>query len=177
MDDFILKKDLNNSWFILGDLNMDLLTNKGDKLREFMCNNALINFIGKNKKGDDTSSLIDVVLHNKNDIVSTKIVEFPYSDHDIVVVNCNIVAKKCSKDLVFARKLSSKKIDEIALELNEIDFSILNEIKNVNLRWSLFKQIIINSINNVAPLRKCKSRKLKSLPWYDGELIKAERRS
>ncbi|CAF1040741.1 unnamed protein product [Brachionus calyciflorus] len=92
------KIDKLNEFDSLLEPNSEKLPSRGEVKRVHALSNFVKNptRIGKNKKRGDTSSLIDVVLHNKNDIVSTKIVEFPYSGHDIVVVNWNIVAKKCT---------------------------------------------------------------------------------
>ena len=72
--------------------------------------------------------------------------------------------------------MTKKVIDEIADVINKIDFTILNDLKDLNERWFFFRQIVLNIINEIAPLKKVKKRKLVSLPWYDKDLIKAERK-
>ena len=118
-----------------------------------------------------------MVLHNKNEVLDTSTIEFPYSDHKMVLVNCDFKSNVVYNNIRMSRKLNEKIINEIGDEINAIDFSILHEINNLNTRFDCFKQILHNLINKLAPLRKKKqNRKLKNLPWFDQDLIRAEHR-
>jgi len=45
LDTFIHSNNSNSNWFIIGDLNCDLLSDKGDRLKEFLNNNGFKNFV------------------------------------------------------------------------------------------------------------------------------------
>ena len=182
LETFIYSNNLNNSTFIIGDLNLDLLSKNGNQLVQFMRNVEFKNFINEPtriapaKNGNISKTLIDVVLHNKENIVNTSVIDFPYSDHKLVLVNCKFKSITNDIEIKLSRKLNEKLISEIGKQIELINFNILDKVKNLNERWFLFKQIILNLINNLAPLKKCENKKVKNLPWYDTDLIKAERK-
>ena len=83
--------------FIISDLNIDLISVKGDKLYNFMANLNLSNYVNgytliasryynNSDKFLISKSLIDVVLHNDSLIDKTDIIECPFSDHSFVTL-------------------------------------------------------------------------------------------
>lgn len=101
LDSVLSQCNLNESLFVIGDINMDWLTVNGSKLKELCGQFELINFItqptrsASTKKGE-SHTIIDVVLHNKKHITNTNVVDFPYSDHKIILVECNYAAQIAS---------------------------------------------------------------------------------
>ena len=124
-----------------------------------------------------SSTLIDVVLHNKDDIKVCKVLDFPFSDHDLVLFECKFRSNDNPSMVKKIRRLTKRVLEDIRAELDLIDFNILNEIKDVNNRWSIFKQIVINLVHKHAPLKLLKKREIVNLPWYDSDLVKAERKA
>lgn len=96
LEEFILRINLNYSTFLIGDLNLDLSSDKGGKLKDFMQALSLMNCVKEltpevrdSNTGKISSYLIDVILHNNDDVLNTNTVDFPYSDHKIVIANFN----------------------------------------------------------------------------------------
>ena len=150
-------------------------------LHYFCQQNSLKNFVKKPTRIADckritgishSETLIDVVLHNKNSVLDTLVLQFPFSEHRIVVMKCIFKAAKFQPIIKLSRKLNESTINKIATKINGTDFSIMNEIKNVDLRWQCFKKTILNFIDEDAPVKKVKERKMKSVEWYDEELLK-----
>ncbi len=92
LQDIILGLDQNSPLFIVGDLNMDLKSKNGNDLNCFMINNDYKNFVTqytriktnyykKKDKFITSKTLIDVVIHNKNNIQNIMNINCPYSDH------------------------------------------------------------------------------------------------
>jgi len=84
LEDFLFKHtDKDDPLFIIGDLNMDLVSDKGDELRDFLTTNDLKNYVvehtrvqtnyfEKKQKHMTSKTLIDVILHNKSNIIQTR---------------------------------------------------------------------------------------------------------
>ena len=87
--------------FITGDFNMDLNSNKGKDLLDFMYINHFKNYIKdftristkwcpyKNEY-ITSKTLIDVLLHNKDLISNTDSIECPFSDHNFILSSLQI---------------------------------------------------------------------------------------
>jgi hypothetical protein len=182
LDTFMHSFSLTNNIFIVGDLNLDLFSKRGDPLKQFMSLNALKNAGDKPTRvairngAIASSTLIDVVLHNTNLVTNANTIDFPFSDHKMVLVQLNQAATEIVQNFKLSRKLNKKNTEMIANEIFSIDFSILNSILDLNDRWFFFKKIILNVIDSIAPFKKVKLKRAKSLPWYDYDLINAERK-
>jgi hypothetical protein len=106
LENLILNLDPTQPLFIVGDLNMNLLTSAGDDLKEFMFNNELRNSVRtptrtatnfyKNKNEYMTSStLIDVMLYSDHDLHEPTIVlDCPFSDHSFIASSIKIAKVK-----------------------------------------------------------------------------------
>ncbi|CAF1057506.1 unnamed protein product [Brachionus calyciflorus] len=93
LDDFIHTLNLNDPLFIVGDFNMNFdLNNINSNVREFSCNNNLVNFVQKPtrvakkffKKTNSykcSSTLIDLFLNNGDLIDQTDVIDCPFSDN------------------------------------------------------------------------------------------------
>jgi hypothetical protein len=120
----------------------------------------------RGNKTHNASSLIDVVLHNSSLVCSSSAVNFPFSDHAILAVKLKLQRVKYDIDLITSRKLNSDNKNLIGNTIIVIDFSILDTIIDINLRWHVFKKLTLNIIDSVAPFKKPR-RKHKCVPWYD----------
>ena len=84
LEEFIFLLNPDEPLFIVGDLNMDLKSNKGGELKEFLVDNNLKNFVNdytriartfyKDKKEYiESKTLIDVILHNNDNVKNTSV--------------------------------------------------------------------------------------------------------
>ena len=180
LEEFIQSLNLNEDFFVVGDLNQNWFDSKGSLLRSMCESNDLKNFVMSSTRDVYTtrnnnlllcSSLIDVILHNGDSIEDTKTFMLPFTDHALVVATCNFNTLSSSSTVFFTRSLNEVKLTAIAEVLSDIDFSILDQVADVNLRWRNFKQIVLNVVNTEAPLKKKRPRKHDPVPWFDSELL------
>ncbi len=55
-----------------------------------------------------SSTLIDVVLHNKNLVLDTEVIGCPNSDHDFVICSIKVESRKPEPETIFSRSYSEK---------------------------------------------------------------------
>jgi hypothetical protein len=149
MDTFLKSKNLNEQMLIIGDLNMDMLSSKGAHLRDFCDEFGLVNFVKEPTRVvyGKSSTLIDVVLHNGTCIESTHVVDFPYSDHKMVITKCKFKSVVNPHIISTKRKLNEKAIQAICGCLAAIDFSFLESVRDPENRCFFFKKIILDEVN------------------------------
>lgn len=102
MENMLCEFNPEESLTVIGDMNMDLATNKGDELRAFMSNwNGMKNYVfeytriaetyqKKKQTTNESKTIIDVVYHNKKQVIKTKTVACPFSDHRFVIVKLKL---------------------------------------------------------------------------------------
>ena len=99
---------------ITGDLNMDLLSDKGQLLLSFMKQNNFVNSVPEATRVFESNmslkgNLIDVVLHNSDLIEQSSVFCFPFSDHKLVLTFCKFEKRVSQLSFVtLRRKLDSK---------------------------------------------------------------------
>ena len=185
LEEFIQSLNHNEKVFVIGDLNQNWFDSKGNHIRTMCEHNNLKNFVtsstrdvytSRNNQLIQSSSLIDLILHNGDAISKCSPFMLPFTDHALVVAVCNFNTLSSSAPTHCSRSLNEAKLVAIAEALSVIDFSILNEVVDINARWLIFKQIVLNIINAEAPLKKKKPKKHEPVPWYDAELLAQSRR-
>ena len=169
----LLTMNLNFPTFLVGDFNQDLLCNKGDRLVKVLDNFGLKKFYNDATHFQKNAySLIDIVCCNEIDFVnSSKIYDCPFSNHRFVLTSCNCSVIRERKGLTVGRKLNDKILDDIKREISKLKLSVLDVFDDLNDYWSALKLFILNIINELAPLKKFKPKKSKSLPWIDKECL------
>jgi hypothetical protein len=105
------------------------------------------------------SSLLDVVLHKSNSACKSSVVDFPFSDHSIVFAKLYILRVSEEIEVKLSRKFNSANIKLITDCVNSLDFTILDTISNVNVRWHLFKKIILNILDSFVLNKKLLPKK------------------
>ena len=113
--------NLKDPIFIVGDFNMDLNFDRSKILKEFMCEYRLKNFIkvptrlcsrviikGSNIK--NSSTLIDVLIHNDDLITNALVVDCPFSDHKLIAGSIRIEKEKLVDSIIWAQNLSKKNL-------------------------------------------------------------------
>ena len=185
IDNIVNSIDLNDPIFIVGDLNMDLLSPHGNSLSDFIKNHILKNYISEPtrvctrfKKNSNlrsaSSTLIDVLLHNKDLVSETKVINCPYSDHKFIVGAIKIDSDKPKPDIFWSRNLSEKNLLLIEEKLVKADFSRLDSLKTSDDKWLFLKDKILTVLDTLAPLKKVTLKKENKFPWFDLELYRAK---
>lgn len=129
LEDFIqFKVNAADPYFIIGDLNMDLLSSDGIQLQEFMDNNKLSNHISKPTRiatkfyskmqiYKTSSTLIDVIIHNSNHrsnmIQNTDVICCPFSDHNFICADLYNETDKSLKFDTCGRNLKKSNFEKI----------------------------------------------------------------
>ena len=192
LQDYMFTRNLELPLFVIGDLNMDLLsTQKCSKLLEFMQFLNLKNYVdvptriaSRNMKASGlishSETLIDVVLHNKDNIAQTNVVDHPISDHRIVIAFLNVPMPtkalspagksiiKCNTNIETLDKINSS----LALTVDETTKSIAC-MSDVNDKWLIFKKWIQSAMSEHSKKTRLKAIKKKDMfPWFDKELLK-----
>ncbi|CAF1017571.1 unnamed protein product [Brachionus calyciflorus] len=183
LDDFIHTLNLDEPLFIVGDLNMDYNPKINSNIKEFIDNNALVNFVLKPtrvcskfyRKTNTTrtsSTLFDLLLHNGDLIDETDVINCPFSDHKFVVANLSINKTTNICKMIECRNLSASKISEITESIDEIDFKSIKNFSNIEEKWRFLKTEILKIIDQIAPKRKISFKSRNNFPWFDDELLR-----
>lgn len=125
VEDFLFSLNMELPLFIVGDLNMDLLSDRGSELSKFLYNNSLRNFVDKPTRtatvkswdvssscyvNKTSSTLIDVIIHNAGLVQSTDVFDCPFSDHKFVCASLKIDPVIDNNVEILGRNLSAKKL-------------------------------------------------------------------
>ncbi len=135
LESLMINFDPTEPLFIVGDLNMDLLSSAGDDLKEFMISNELKNgvteptrtqtsFYKSDNEYRTSSTLIDVILHNQDLIEKTLVIDCPFSDHSFVISSLKIEKVKLEPQSIMCRNLSEPVLEQIITELSLIDLKV-----------------------------------------------------
>jgi hypothetical protein len=165
---------------------MDWFSKNGQHLRQFCLENDLNNFVKEptrvatNKHGQTSSTCIDVVLHNNNNIVKSSVVDFVFSDHNLVLTECKFKLDNYkSNEFIIkkSRNLNDKNIGVISNALKSADFDFIDSILDVDTSLMCFEKVIVDEIDRFAPLKTktIRIKKLADLPWYDLDCKKLKR--
>ena len=158
---------------MIGDLNMDLLSNKGDKLISLMNNFNFVSYQNKPTHFNKSSNTcLDIIFSNAHDIVnSSDNIHCPYSDHSFVVLILDTKPSKFSPAIIDSRAITADKLEKINDELLQVPFSTLDGVDDVDDKFFLFKKLILDVIDSVAPVKSIRIKQ-NNLPWVDNEMKK-----
>ena len=186
LESVLMGIDLNDPLFIIGDLNMDLLSSNENPLKRFMQDQNMSNFINNatrvrqrfNKSLDTSthsSTLLDVIIHNKNLITGTQVIDCPYSDHKFIVGAIDIKKFNPKPQIFWSRSLSEKNLKLMSEYLSSADFSGITNHNSVNDKWEHVRKIFIEKLDKIAPLKKVTLKSENKFPWFDLELYKIKK--
>ena len=160
-------------FYIIGDINADLLTNEGRKLNDFIESNSLHSFITEPTRiTDQSSTILDQIVTNRPETVKSTSVEQPVSSND----HCTIVASLSFKKKIahaYKRTMWDYKNANFELfrtALSNFDwnscFAINFNVSEIAENWSnafmkIAKRVIPNKVVTVRPNDK---------PWYSNKL-------
>jgi hypothetical protein len=194
IDTFIVTLNLEEHIFVVGDLNINLLTNKDNLLTNFIKSYNLKNLVKsptheaskifkKSNKIKISQTLIDVVLHNNNLINSCITCDCSFSDHKYVLFNIffDSVNDSITHPKILTRSLNSQKLQIINNKLDEINmknlFEVNSNINNIIDDWNLFKANIITIMDEVTPKKNTNYKVKINWPvWFDHELLELKKK-
>ncbi len=179
---FLFNND--DPFFLVGDLNLDLLSKDGNVLKEFLISNDLKNFVHsptriatvkKERNGTEifktSKTLIDVIIHNQEAIKATKVISCPFSDHSFVLAEIAIQPTRKQQQVTTGRCMNADRVAMLIDRLNELNTSFLDDKDtDANFKWITLKNHLIEMLDQVAPSMKLNVRKKDKFPWEDKEL-------
>ncbi|CAF0993411.1 unnamed protein product [Brachionus calyciflorus] len=155
-EDYLFSLDSNLPLLIVGDLNEDLLSEKGKDLKQFMEFYDLKNCITKPTRIKESSSganfkltksLIDVCLHNSIDdfgiTLKSDVVGCPFSNHNFICVSLEVQCENLPEEPIYGRNLSSVKVDSIIEELKKVNFEEVLSFVESYRQWGCMKNKIL----------------------------------
>ena len=162
--------NISDPTFIVGDLNQDLLTSKGDRLKDLMENYSFgIDYNCPTHCHGSSKSQIDVVFCNTANISSSSVIVCPFSNHHFVLTKSSFDSVAHNLSSITARVLNKAGLEAIKKELSLARFETLQLLDDSGDRWHFLKLIILEIIDKFAPLKKFRLKKFDNLPWIDKE--------
>ena len=164
---------------------MDLLSAKGDHLKEFMSLMNLTNNVDEptriafyknkvNKTVRTTKTNIDNVITNGDYVKSTQVLGCPFSDHMFVIAKLNFKCEEPVDQFIYNRDLSDENMSIFEQLMKREDFTFLSIYKDdISSKWQAFINRVADVTDSIAPIVKKKiksTNSTKSYPWFDVEL-------
>ena len=158
---------------LIGDLNQDLLTLNGDKLKSLMESFNFKSYQNEPTRVAKTSSTcIDVVFSNTSSLIeSVETFRAPFSDHNFVVLALNGKQTRESPSTVESRSLTPSKLDLIDKTLQSAPFSLIHSdvLGSTDDKFFTFKKLIIDVLDSIVPIKTNRINN-NNLPWVDTEM-------
>ena len=186
----IVKKALTSNCFVMGDFNLDAkMENRADYhhkipleyLTTFSMENNLIQTVyfdtwSRVINGIKKASLLDHVYANNIETVGNVFFKEPiFGDHVLALVELNLISE-FSCNLTIKRKWSN--YCDAALKNNIAGrlASINNDFVNISVQqhWNKLEQVLINSVDELAPLIKIKINGTKKSLFSPTTIIKTK---
>ena len=119
LEELLKSTNLMHPTLILGDLNQDLLTSKGNNLRSIMENYGFkIPYFEATHIQGGKSSLIDVSLGNDEELfAASSVVGCPFSNHQFIIGSCNLEMNANDKHILRARVLNEINLESIRTKI------------------------------------------------------------
>ncbi|CAF1072021.1 unnamed protein product [Brachionus calyciflorus] len=111
-------------------------------------------FYSKSNAVKQSSTIIDLILHNGNYITETDVTECPFSDKCFVLAKLLINKPKNELKKIDCRNLSTENIPKIFSSIDQIDFNPIKNYLTIEGKWKFFKNEILKIVDSIAPLRK-----------------------
>ena len=158
---------------LIGDLNQDLLTSNGDKLKSLMESFNFKSYQNEPTRLAKTSSTcIDVVFSNTSSLIeSVETFRAPFSDHNFVVLALNGKQTRESPSTVESRSLTPTKLDLIDKALQSAPFSLIHSdvLGSTDDKFFTFTKLIIDVLDSIAPMKTIRIKNI-NLPWVDAKM-------
>jgi hypothetical protein len=178
LEDYLIGFDMSKPLFVVGDLNIDMLTEKKKSSIDsfchlFECHNVIEKPTREvNTVLGDSSSLIDVVLHNSSLVHSNDVVFCPFSDHKFVC--CALETPSISfpfQPEFTGLSYSDKNREALSKLLKKTDFSKIFELENPNEKLHEFNRAVTILLDICCPIKTYKIKDKDNFPWNNPELL------
>ena len=158
--------------FILGDINADLNSQQGNKLRQFCISNNLDFLIKEPTRiTATTQTVLDQILTNALNFVTNVAVSPPISTNDHCTVSCQLNFK-INKKPNYHRNIwlfNNVNFNEFRHELEHTDFNCIFDTDDVDIICSSWSELFMNVAKRTIPNKSILVRPNDS-PWYNANL-------
>ena len=163
----------NTPTIVMGDLNQDLLTDKGKHLQCLMDDYGFdIKYNQATHYQRNAATLIDVVFCNDSDfLIKSNPLMNDFSNHSIILSTCDIKPSVKPASKIMGRVLNRTSLDEIKSYIDDLNSDFVYIFDDINDCWASLKLQILNIVDSIAPLKKFRLRKGDNLPWIDNECL------
>ena len=166
---------------ILGDFNICFLHKQSGLFKRYLDVLTFFNccqLIADPTRITDTSStLLDhIVCNNTEKICQSGTINIGLSDHSIIYCTRKVVRGQINKhNIIKIRSMKNYNKDIFIQKLSNIDWSCILECDNATTAWNLFKQVFLEIIDTLAPVKEIKL-KTRTEPWMDSEILESIRK-
>jgi hypothetical protein len=174
-EETLAKIRLDSEVVILGDFNICLLKASAlsKKYLDLLNLFGLKNLINEPTRiTSSTSSAIDHISCNISDkICQSGTIDVGLSDHLLIYCTRKVVKKQFKKhNTVSMRSLKKYSVEEFEKRLNEVDWTQIYDIVNVDEAWTKFKNLLITVIDSIAPVKQVRIKQ-RSEPWLTSSIL------
>lgn len=184
LNDSLGKLPIDSEIIVMGDFNIDFLAKNTDrvpyklkqKLQRFARSNNLEQLIhSPTRIHNQSSSAIDLILANNNHrIVDNGVIPSAISDHFIIYCVIKSGVPKAKPKTIEYRSYRSYTKEYFVSELNEIDWSIIDNCNDIDSAVEAWNNVFSEVANRHAPIKKTRVKGLHA-PWMTPILSDAMR--
>lgn len=171
LEEILEREDLMGRYFILmGDFNIDVKQNSfyARKIKTIIKRNQktqLVDFATRTTL--HSSTIIDLVITNKEHDVAVRALDNRISDHSIIECKMEIgVHNRDRQSSKFQRKCGARQLEALQSELMKTEWNL--NYSNVNMSYDAFMEACNNLVNITCPIEELKISG--NNRWYDNEV-------
>ena len=173
----------NQEVFILGDLNIDLMSSRGSKSNGVKRYNEVCSLHGlkqliqeATRTTEKSETLLDHIISNSTQKISQHgVLNLGLSDHQLIYCTRKCTrAKNHDQKYIKIRSMKNYSRELFLKKLKLLDFPKYSEFIDINAAYSHFLQLIISVIDKLAPLKEIRVRN-NTQEWMDEEVLEGIR--
>lgn len=172
MDDILADNLISSDYiFCLGDFNIDFFNTSSVEFKfldNIMQAFGLEQVMKKATRiAENSSTLLDLILTNKSDVViNADVINLPqFSDHHLVYCLVDMpIVRKNNPQFILSRNIKNINLDEFDASARSINWNSLQYFESIDEKIAFLENNIISLFNIHAPLRKIRVTK-KFNPW------------
>jgi hypothetical protein len=185
LENFIFSVNTNEKFFIIGDLNIELLDRD---FKEFLQQFHLKSVTSEptrigvkiSSSGETRVNLgkIDHILFQvqpdfQEEKAKAEVIGCPFSDHKFLVAAFDCSIDRQNESPSEARIYSEKNLNKLRTLLSSTDFSKIELFPNINDKWGFVQDKVLEAIDQCCPLKPIKKKLEINCPWFDNDLKSA----
>lgn len=162
--------------YILGDLNCNVLDESNNRAKLALQSLSEIHQLDQlitepTRVTENSKSLIDVILtNNVKRVTASGVIHLGISDHSLIFAIRKVaIPSKTTHTTVKIRNLKRFDPYKFRDDLRRLPWHKLSDINDPNIRWEMWKNMFLSSVDKHAPF-KTKRIKNKKSPWLTAEL-------